>query len=117
MADNKYGRVFTTSDVETILEAVFRKDAPDEWWDDHGSPQFDIILEDLDDMNARFKFDPDEPLFILRGRDKRAAGPIKHYQDHQARTAPNNHMAAIGKALQAFTDYRNANAEKMKEPD
>lgn len=111
MADNKYGRVFAESDVAKILE----------WVEENTNPasaiDYDGIIESMDEEGVRFKFEPDEPLFILRGHDKRAIGAIKFYSDHQSPRAPVNHLDAIDKALQAFIDYREANPGKLKEPD
>jgi hypothetical protein len=115
--DNKYGRVFTTSDVEKILEASTRKDAPDSWWTDHGDLDFDAMLADMDDMGVRFKFEPDEPLFILRGRDRRAEAAVRFYGAHQSPNAPANHLDAILKAVTAFSEYAATKPGQMKEPD
>lgn len=108
--DNKYGRVFTESDVDKILE----------WIGDQGEGQpldLAVALENMDDEGVRFKFEVDEPLFVLRGHDKRAIGAIKFYAEHQSSRAPVNHLDAIDKTLQAFIDYREANPGKLKEPD
>jgi hypothetical protein len=109
--DNKYGRIFTASDVEKILE----------WVEDNTNSASNIdcdgILEAMDEEGVRFKFDVDEPLFVLRGRDKRAAGAIMHYRDHQAPSAPDNHTEAIQRAFRAFNDYRETHPGMMKEPD
>jgi hypothetical protein len=105
MADNKYGRVFTGSDVEKILEYVDAEDS------------FDAILGEMDKDDVRFKFEPDEPIFILRGHDRRAIAAIRHYQDHQSPSAPQNHVDAIASAVAAFDRYREENPGKLKEPD
>ena len=105
MADSKYGRIFTASDVEKIFEYA---DIP-------GS--FASTLKHMDADNVRFKFEPDEPLFILRGRDRRAAGAIMHYRDHQSPNAPSNHTDGIAKAFRAFNLYREENPGLVKEPD
>ena len=114
MADSKYGRVFTESDLEKILE-----------WLEHNGIGYDgsvmnadSILKAMDEEGIRFKFaDDTEPLFILRGRDKRALGTVRHYRDNQARNAPSNNLDACDKAVRLFEDYRNMSPEKMKEPD
>lgn len=111
MADNKYGRVFTTSDVEKILEWV------EENTNSASNIDCDGILNAMDEEGVRFKFEPDEPLFVLRGHDKRAIGAIKFYAEHQSSRAPVNHLDAIDKALQSFIDYREENPGKLKEPD
>jgi hypothetical protein len=111
MADSKYGRMFTQSDVEKILEWVEENTNSASAIDTAG------ILEAMDGEGVRFKFSADEPTFTFRARDKRAAGAIKHYLDHQARNAPTNHIDGIMKAFRAFNTYREENPGQMKEPD
>jgi hypothetical protein len=107
MADNKYGRIFTAADVEKVLQVA----------EAEGHFNFDTLLPELDKRGVRFKFPADEPLFILRGRDKRALGAIRFYQDHQSPRAPVNHTDAIAKAFRAFDDYANSHPGELKEPD
>jgi hypothetical protein len=110
VSDNKYGRVFTESDVEKIFEWIVAQG--------EGQPlDLGMVLESMDDEGVRFKFDPDEPIFILRGHDRRAIGAIKHYQEHQSARAPHNHTKAIDTAYQSFLDYREQNPGQMKEPN
>jgi hypothetical protein len=111
MADNKYGRVFTEGDVEKILEWV------EENTNSASNIDFDGILTGMDEDGVRFKFEPDEPIFILRGHDRRAIAAIRHYQDHQSPRAPQNHVDAIASAVAAFDRYREENPGKLKEPD
>jgi hypothetical protein len=111
MADNKYGRVFTEGDVEKILEWV------EENTNSASAIDFTGIIDSMDNEGVRFKFEPDEPLFILRGHDKRAIGAIRFYQDHQSPRAPVNHMDAIEKAALAFDSYRQEHPGELKEPD
>lgn len=110
MADSKYGRVFTQGDVEKILEWV-------QAHDDDITLTLSDVLDDMQDGGVRFKFDADEPLFILRGRDRRAIGAIRFYQDHQASNVPESHANCIASDMSAFDRYRNDHAEKMREPD
>ena len=110
MPDNKYGRVFTEGDVEKIFE----------WIGNAGDGQpldLEWTLKLMDEEGVRFKFDADEPLFILRGRDQRAIGAIRFYQDHQSPRAPQNHTDGIASALAQFDRYRSEHASKMREPD
>jgi hypothetical protein len=110
VADNKYGRIFTQGDVEKILERYDPEFA-------HGDIEFADLLDDMDKEGVRFKFPADEPLFILRARDRRAFGAIRHYQDHQTRNAPSNHQDAIEKAIRDFSNFRESNSNLMREPD
>jgi hypothetical protein len=118
--DNKYGRIFTEADVISILEHAVSQLASDEFdtpeaVDEEAANLLDEAVGPGTDL--RLKFDKDEPLFILRGRDKRAIGAIKFYSEHQSPRAPVNHLDAIDKALQAFIDYRESSPGQMKEPD
>jgi hypothetical protein len=113
MADNKYGRVFTQGDVEKILDFLY----DEEYLRTDDDLGVDDILRDMDAKEVRFKFEPDEPIFVLRGHDKRAAGAIKHYLDHQGPRAPENHVNGIMAAFRSFNVYREENPGKMREPD
>src|SRR5574339_827095 len=104
---NKYGRIFTESDVEKIFEHLRENGAGQ-------LPEFENVLSDMDEDGVRFKFPEDEPLFILRGRDKRAISAIRYYLDHQSPRAPMNHLMGIEKAYDAFSDYRIKNSGEMK---
>jgi hypothetical protein len=122
--DNKYGRLFIESDVQAILEYAVREldivPTDDEDYDERVTDYAANLLAEAltDKADIRFKFgDDDEPQFVLRGRDKRAAGAIKHYRDHQSPSAPDNHTDAIQKAFRAFNDYRERFPGQMKEPD
>lgn len=114
--DLKYGRIFTQSDVEKILEVINRDDAPDHWWED-GELKLDVALKDMDDMEYRFKWEADEPVFVLRARDATAEGAVRWYRDRQPRSAPANFLDGIDKAVTAFHQYRTDNPQLMKNPD
>jgi hypothetical protein len=113
MADNKYGRVLTTSDLEKVIEFLY----DEEYLRTDDELTVDDILNDMDEKGVRFKFDDDEPVFVLRGHDTRAVGAIKHYLDHQGPRAPENHINGIMAALRSFDTYRQENPGKIKEPD
>lgn len=107
MPDSKYGRIFTESDVQKLLQLAT------------GEEDFDLAghLATADEMGISFKFPEDEPMFVLRARDKRALGAIRFYADHQNPRAPQNHIDGIDKALDAFEHYRHWQSNKMKDPD
>lgn len=115
MADNKYGHVFTEADVLKILEYVLVEGEMST--SEQASGEAANWLSDVMEENIRFKFAKDEPLFILRGRDKRAIAAIRFYHDHQSPSAPVNHMDAIGKAIRSFDAYREQHPGELKEPD
>src|SRR4051794_2765405 len=110
VSDNKYGRIFTEGDVEKILERYDPEFA-------HGDTELVDLLDAMDKEGVRFKFSADEPTFTFRARDKRAAGAIKHYLDHQAPNAPTNHIEGIMRAFRSFNTYREQNPGQMREPD
>lgn len=109
MADRKYGRIFTVSDVEKILDVA----GEFEWHKVH----LDSIIATMDEEGVRFKFEPDEPTFTLRGRDKRAEGAIRFYGDHQSPRAPVHFLEGIDAAADEFRRYRDEHPEQIKEPD
>ena len=113
--DNKYGHIFTEGDVLKILEYVVKEAdlaTPESASEEAANWFTDVMEEDI-----RFKFPAEEPLFILRGRDRRAIGAVMHYRDHQASNAPDNHVEAIQRAFTAFDTYREENPGQMREPD
>jgi hypothetical protein len=64
---------------------------------------------------VRFKFDARRAgLRRSVAHDKRAAGAIKHYLDHQAQRAPTNHIDGIMKAFRSFNTYREQNPGQMR---
>lgn len=117
MADLKYGRIFTEGDLAKIMEVVFSTEAPDHWWDGKGNLKLDVVLKDMDDMEVRFKWEKDEPIFVLRAHDSTAEGTVRYYRDHQRPGAPSNHLDGIDKAVGAFRDFRTEHPELIKDPD
>ena len=107
--DNKYGRIFTESDVRKVIEYVIAGD--------YGPDQFPDILAEMDGDQVRFKWEEDEPVFVLRARDNTAEGAIRFYRDHQRPGAPPNHLDAIERACTAFREFRADNPHLMKDPD
>jgi len=107
MSDNKYGRIFTQADVEKIVEFV------------QASPPRPLhtTIALMEANGERFKFPEDEPVFVLRGRDKRARATVRYYADHQSAQAPFNHMNAVEGAYRSFDLFANDNPELIKEPD
>lgn len=109
LAENKYGALYTETDVINIL---------------------DFVLEDLDShltvgdyMDAvrageagKMKFPPEEPLFLLRGQDKRALAALRFYRDHQNPRASFLHSNGVEKAMTAFEKFRVQHPDRLKEP-
>jgi len=107
MSDNKYGRMFTISDVEEIVRWATQ------------DPEYDLssLLDTLDLEEVRFKFPVDEPTFTLRARDRRALAALRYYRDHQSPGAPVNHLDGLDAAYRSFDDFATNHRELMKEPD
>lgn len=110
MSDRKYGHIYTESDVAAIVQWLWE-------FDDDITPNRAMRMLTNGEADIRLKFDRDEPLFVLRGRDKKAEGAIKHYEDHQAPNAPHNHLDGIRASRLAFQQYRQEHPGKMKDPD
>lgn len=111
MADSKYGRIFTDSDLEKIFEWL---------WEKHGLTtdlKPENVLSAMDEAGVRFKFPASEPTMTFRARDKRAVGAIRFYEDHQSPRAPMRHLYGIEESRRAFEKYREDNPHEMKEPD
>ena len=56
----------------------------------------------------------DEPVFILRGRDRHAAATIR---DYMMRCNDDEHRQIILQRAEQFEGFAEANADRMKEPD
>lgn len=56
----------------------------------------------------------DEPLFILRGKDRKALGCLMAYQ---AVCDNIDHKASIQRTIEDFRSFQAAYPERMKEPD
>lgn len=101
MADRKYGRIFTEADVYHMFFTI-----------GIGQEEASSIIDD-----TKTKFPPDEPVFVLRGQDRRALGAIHFYRDHQAHDARTFHLEGIDKAVADFEKFRRDNLDKMKDPN
>lgn len=108
--DSKYGRIFTEHDLLAFAHHVGSELAGV----DRG-----FSKDQLSGMLAEFdgRFPMDEPLFVLRARDKRALGAVRHYRDHQSAQAPTNHLDGVEKAYRQFSLFAEENPELMREPD
>lgn len=110
MSDSKYGRIFTQDDMLNFAHHVGSELAGV----DRGY-SMDQLIGMLDDFTG--KFPPDEPLFVLRARDKRALGAVRFYRDHQSQQAPSNHLDGVDKAYRQFRVFADENPDLMREPD
>jgi len=119
MADNKYGEIYTENEVveivqmavDGVLKLIREGESEDE---------IKLRFNDGDIREvARTEIDriwkAGEPLFILRGQDRRALGAVRWYRDHQWPNAEREHLEAIDEAVARFEAYRKIGV--MKEPD
>lgn len=119
MADNKYGELYTEDEVVQLVKMAVESAV--NFMDNGESP--DDVLERFTDADIREvartdierKFHPGEPLFVLRGQDKRALGAVRFYREHQWPSATQEHLNSVDAAVERFEAYRNLG--HMKEPD
>ena len=120
MADNKYGEIYTEDEVVKVVQLavveVLKLCKVDKAWEDDINGRFsegnirEVARTEIDRV-----FHPGEPLFILRGQDRRALGAVRWYRDHQWPGSKPDHIESIDEALARFEAYRQLGS--MKEPD
>ena len=121
MADNKYGELYTEDEVvkivqmavQSMIELVGNSDITNGLdIDGHFS---EGNIREVARTEIERVFHPGEPLFVLRGQDKRALGAVRWYRDHQWPGSKHDHIDSIDEALARFEAYRKLG--RMKEPD
>lgn len=119
MSEGKYGRLFTTRDVEAMLEA-----AHDHGWAsaDMECPEPPLTIEaainGAEDRGRAMTFSSDEPLFLLRGQDVAAPGGVGAYSDECERVgAPAAHVHSVHAAGGRMLAWQLANQDRTKVPD
>jgi len=122
MADNKYGEVYTEDELVALVtlavDEVIRLNTDDgEDFEEIRSRFTDGNIREVARTEIERVFGAGEPLFILRGKDRRALGAIRWYRDHQWPNATKQHLDSIDEAVAFFESYRKLEASKMKEPD
>jgi histidinol phosphatase-like PHP family hydrolase len=118
-ADMKYGEIYTEDEVVKIVQmavedaviSVARGENHEEVRERYTEGNIrEVARTDIDRI-----FHPGEPLFILRGQDRRALGAIRFYREHQWPNATKEHLDSIDDAVELFEAYRKVG--HMKEPD
>lgn len=118
-ADNKYGELYTEDEVVRIVQIAV--DSALEYATNGDEPReiramfSDGNIREVARADINRMFLPGEPLFVLRGQDRRAIGAIRWYRDHQFPSARPEHLDSIDEALARFEAYRNLAG--TKEPD
>jgi hypothetical protein len=119
MADNKDGEIYTEDEVVQIVKMAVQEVLKGIREGNDEATIIDVFNEgDIREVartEIERKFLPGEPLFILRGQDKRALGAVRWYRDHQWPNATNEHIEKIDDAVALFEEYRKVGV--MKEPD
>jgi len=77
-------------------------------------PKYDIEDGKLVNSSTRKPIPDDEPIFILRAKDKNAVDAIEHYK-----TLCNNseHRRSVAVRVWDFCGFSSENPDRMKEPD
>ena len=118
-ADGKYGEIYTEDELVSVVRMAVNSALE---FVNNGEPTKQV-LDRFNEGNIREvarteidrRFHPGEPIFILRGQDKRALGAVRFYRDHQWPNASQEHLNSIDRAVEHFEAYRTVG--HMKEPD
>lgn len=119
IADNKYGEIYTEDEVvkliqmavDSVLDMVANRADKSEIKESFSEGNIrEVARTDIERV-----WKPGEPLFILRGQDRRALGAVRWYRDHQWPNAEREHLERIDEALAFFESYRKLAG--TKEPD
>ncbi len=104
--DAKYGRLFTEDDVQAILRVAGADDG------------LETALHNLAYSGYKLRFDGDEPLFLLLGRDKAVVPTLHGYLDHSAAAgSPAAHIAAVNEQIERFEDWQATHPDVVDAPD
>lgn len=112
--DNKYGHLYTAEDMLAFARIYagsgvdiandFNEEAADEL---------------LDDFEGRFP--KDEPLFLLRGQDRRALAAVRNYRtmvSYSGGKEPSAElMVGLDTVVDQFEDFQADHSDRVKEPD
>ena len=109
MADEKYGRIFTDTDLRNVVQRAMEQDIQSE-------DELDQIIARMDGEGS-FKFPADEPVFVLRAQDMAAASGLYGYQEGVENfddgSVPQEHKDGIDKAIKSFSKFALANKTKL----
>jgi hypothetical protein len=119
MADNKYGEIYTEDELVEVVQlavtSVLEQVANNVDFNEIKLRFNEADIREVARADIERTWKVGEPLFILRGQDRRALGAVRWYRDHQWPNAPREHLEAIDEAVARFEAYRNIGS--MKEPD
>lgn len=116
--DGKYGRLFTEQDVRKIVR--YATISAQTMSPELSSEQvMNDVLDDKISDDFNLTFPKDEPLFLLRAKDKRSLGAVRHYHDLCDRSVGVgvDHLDGVEKSVRQFEEFRADNPDRMKDPD
>lgn len=114
MADRKYGRIYTESDIEKIFAELAAQTVIDPNRRVIEFPSPDIIIKALDD-EGKLTIPEDEPTFLIRGQDNVALHAIGFYRSVAVDLGAN--LQTVTEAYADFIRWRHENPSKCKVPD
>lgn len=82
-----------------------------------GKYVFDMLLRCLVNKASKKPIPPEEPLFILRGKDEEAEGTVNHYLDRVVATGNHTHANAAERRLMDFAQFKKDYPSRVKVPD
>lgn len=111
MMDSKYGRIFTEDDVKMIVAAAVKADDP-------STVDLHPLISNLGGYGFETRFPEDEPIFVIRGKDKAALRTIIYYYDAAiTEGAGDEHLENVTKAITEFRMFAEENPQRIKIPD
>lgn len=118
--DLKYGHLYTEAEVQALINAGFEIGVLRKTGAQSSYPTIEDAIFKDDGRNfdeGKPRFPADEPLFLLRGQDKLAAGTISHYyvcSFEYSDAQPSNN---VRHAIEAFEQFAKDNPDRMKWSD
>ena len=110
--DSKYGQLYTTDDMIAFARIVVESNLNREDLEDG-------VDELLDHFEGRFP--KDEPLFLLRGQDRRALNAVRNYRTmtaYSGSTEPSaEFLAGLDATVVHFEDFKEDYPDRIKDAD
>jgi hypothetical protein len=123
MMDNKYGHLYTADDMIAFARIIASSDIGDSDKDWNGADWTEDDLAAVKTMLNDFegRFPNDEPLFLLRGQDRRALGCVRNYRtmiDYGGgKRGSKELLVGLDGAVNQFETFRAEHPDRMKDPD
>lgn len=107
--DNKYGRLFTESDVHKIIRHAVAGQTSD--------PA--MVFERMKEHSETFTFPEDEPLFLLRAQDSESGAGLYGYREameYHSDEIPEPHREGVHDAINRWEQWQKDNNDRVKLP-